>query len=107
MAGKFDCGQCGTRHRAGECPMQGQQRGNRWPWNRPVKRKNEEKPLCFPHRWKWSAYTSMNRQMHERHEYCSKCDTPKPGSRDISRHTFRNAICTKCGQLGDKPNVNY
>jgi hypothetical protein len=107
MAAKYNCGQCGKRHRPGDCEMAGEKKESGWPWRRPA-RKAPEKPLCFPHRWAWSQYTRVSRVMHERHKECSKCHEPKPGSRDISRHKFRSGSCSQCGELNhtDKSGVS-
>lgn len=85
--------------------MEGQRRGdNSWFKRRRASRtqNDEDKPLCFPHKWTWSPYERKNRAMHERYQYCSKCHVEKRGSRDISRHDFRRGVCTKCGELGMK-----
>jgi len=57
-------------------------------------------PVCIPHRWTWTAYTSMNRIFHARHQICSKCHVPRPGSQDISHHSFKRGVCSKCSALG-------
>jgi hypothetical protein len=98
MAAKFNCGQCGKRHRPGECQMENDPGKGKRSRRRQPRSDQEEKPLCFPHKWTWSPYTRVNQVMHERHQYCSKCQELKPGSRDVSRHKFSFGVCKLCGE---------
>lgn len=93
---KFNCGQCSTRHSPGDCPMDGATKRERAKSGSKPGGKQPEKPVCFPHKWGWTRYTSMNAVLHERHQECSKCHIEKPGSRDISKHRMNRGACKDC-----------
>ena len=65
----------------------------------PAPRKEEK--VCFPHKWTWSVWETTKTH-HRRWQKCSKCQTMKPGSMDISTHRFSRKhpqFCTVCNHI--------
>jgi hypothetical protein len=95
LFGKYDCTECGKRHRKGECEMTGGSPSRRA--NKPVKKPEPEKPACFPHKWVYDNWTWPNRKFHKRMMHCSKCRVTRPGYQEISKHHIRLGVCGECG----------